>query len=517
MSIRKTIVGLCCLGAVVLGSTAGSFLENPISARSMAMGNVGAALQDGSGIYINPALIKTLDGQHNYQIMQGQFLTDVNYFAFNYAQPTTPLLGLGFGFSFLNNGIEGLEATTYDLETGTAEYTGDTFGYTGRAYVLTTGQKLFQDLYWGANIKFIQENLYEQNSSGAGVDIGLLWQKSKWQIGISALNIVQPEMTWNEGWVETLNTRIIFGLAYKILQHSTVYTDIEQNGERPVYYSLGTELNLFNSVALRGGWNPDQISAGTGLHWKGFGIDYAYIMSSDQAVGASHFISLVYILGNNKDLDRLAEEERNRQQMRAAIEAEKQRKELEVFDDWTKAFEPPAAAATTKQEKAPEPVVDDWMSVFGTPANTAPVVETKPAPAPAPAPVPIVTAVPENVDSIPTRNRETFTFPVHDYQITLMASRYYYQNNRLQVSIYMDNTGNQPLDIKATFKIVDSHDRLVHEETIEQALGVDSTEVARINYTKPLPDGVYSLEFSSSSTGGVVNYKKETFIKNSNQ
>jgi len=114
---------------------------------------------------------------------------------------------------------------------------------------------------------------------------------------LSVINAVPPQLTWTEGWTETPETKALPEFAYKILQNWTAYTDIEKSGERPVYYGLGTEVSLFNTVALRGGWNPDQFSAGAGIYWNGFNINYAYVINSDNVINNSHFISLAYIFG----------------------------------------------------------------------------------------------------------------------------------------------------------------------------------------------------------------------------
>jgi hypothetical protein len=532
---KKTIFILACLGTLGFGSTAGSFLENPISARAMALGNAGAALNDSSAAYLNPAAIKLSKAGQSYQAMQGKVLNEVNYFAFNYGLANSSFFDLGLSFSFLNSGVEGIQAATYDTNTGTAAYTGEEFGYSGQAYVLTVGGRLFQDLYLGANLKAVQENLYEQTCGGAGLDLGLIWQKGKFTLGLSLINLVAPDLKWSEGWQESLNQKVLFSLVYQILRNWTVYSDITQDGERPVYFGVGTEVSLFDIVALRAGWNPDQLSAGTGINFKGFAIDYAFLISSEADAGSSQYSSIAYLLDTNKDLERLSAEERRRKQMQDMIEAEKQRKEIQPVEDWTAVLEQPAHTDDLfSAPAAAQPVIEDWTSLFDEPANI-----DLPAEAPAEIPAEITeepevfvpeppAAEPLEIISAPAAALieptaapvEIIELPVeavYDYQIALMASRYFYQSNRLQTSIYLDNLGNQPLTINAVFKIIDSRDRIIYENNeIEQIIPVEATEVIRLNYTEPMPDGVYSLEFSATSATGTL-HKKENFIKNSDQ
>ncbi|MDR2431942.1 MAG: conjugal transfer protein TraF [Candidatus Margulisbacteria bacterium] len=539
MRLKNIIFSLVCLGAFSFGSTAGSFLENAISARAMALGNAGAALDDSSAAYLNPAAIKLSRAGQTYQAMQGKVLNEINYFAFNYGLTNSAFFDLGLGFSFLNSGVEGIQAATYDNNTGTAAYTGEEFGYSGQAYIFTLGRSMFQDLYLGANLKAVRENLYEQTSSGAGLDLGLIWQKGKFTLGLSLINLIAPNLSWSEGWRESLNPKALFSLAYQVLRNWTVYSDITQDGERPVYFGLGTEITLFDTVALRAGWNPDQLSAGTGFNFKGLAIDYAFLISSEADVGSSQYISIAYLLDTNKELDRLSAEERRRKQMQDMIEAEKQRKEIQPVEDWTTALEQPAQIDDIfAASSAAQPVIEDWTSLFDEPTSTILPVEIarpaeimlEPTPdaeiftseSPAAEPLEIISApaaalIELEPTAAPVEFAELPVEAVYDYQIALMASRYFYQSNRLQTSVYLDNLGNQPLTINATFKIVDSRGKTIYENnSIEQIIPVEATEVIRLNYTEPMSDGVYSLEFNATSTKGTL-YKKENFIKNSDQ
>ncbi|MDR1997707.1 MAG: conjugal transfer protein TraF [Candidatus Margulisbacteria bacterium] len=534
MSLQRTILSALCLGALALGSTAGSFLENPISVRSLAMGRVGAALAEGSAAYLNPGLIKLQEAQ-SYQIMQGQVLSEVNYFAFNYALNHGPFFDLGLGFSFLNSGVDGIQETTYDHGTGTAAYTGNEFGYAGRAYVFTTGLQALKNLYVGANLKVIQEIMHEQNSSGVGLDLGAVWQKDKLTLGLSILNLVQPQVTWSEGWTENLNTRVLIGLAYKILTNWTIYSDIEQNGERPVYYGLGTEFSLFDIVALRGGWNPDQFTLGTGLRWKNFSIDYAYLLNEDQSIGASHFIAIAYLLDNTQELSRLEQEERARQKLLDAIEAEKQRQELEltaspaaVTPDVTTPDAASAEIVTVSAEIHPLPVQKELFMETVTldrssPENAVldpvePVLTTlktvSAATVNAAGETQIIQEIIEDEEVSVNIGDDTGETAGQDYEISMVSARYYYQSGRLQSNIYLDNTGSQPTEVHVDFRLLNSaNEVLLEERNITANINAQKTKVLRIPYDAPLPAGVYYLEAASRSPV-VSKYQKEQFVKN---
>jgi hypothetical protein len=515
----KKILFSLLLGTWAFSSTAGSFLDNPISARALGLGGYGSALQEGSAAYLNPAVIKTQNNQ-SYQLTQGKLLDEVNYTAFNYSIGNIAFLDLGLGFSFLNAGLDGLQETTYDNDTGTAAYTGQTFGYTGRAYVLTAGLKVLDNLALGLNFKTVQENLYNQSSLGSGLDIGLLWHTPKLSVGLSLLNIVPPKLVWTEGAEEELNTRLIAGAAYEILNGWKIYADAEQSGSRPFYYGVGTEYLLFNIAALRAGYNPDQISIGTGVSLFNFNLDYAYLMKhADSDAGATHFISVAYSIENKKEMDNIASADRNRKKMDEAIEAEKLNKELSA----QKRLEENNPEETAEIEPLPVKDKEEIIETAAVPqAEAAKLDPIKPVATPQKA-VKITT---KNAKTVIKRNRsaklknavtvnitEESASALYDYRIALVTARYHEQTGRLQSNVYLDNTGNQPLAVRTTFRLLDSGNKALWEnKNRATSINAGSTEVLRLSAEKELPAGTYYLEITSSSPE-LSKYQKELYIK----
>jgi hypothetical protein len=518
MKTLKKILCSLLLCAAVFGSTAGSFLDNPISARALGLGGCSAALLEGSAAYLNPAVIKTQNNQ-SYQLTQGKLLDEVNYTAFNYSIGNIAFLDLGLGFSFLNAGLDGLQETTYDNDTGTAAYTGQTFGYSGRAYVLTAGLKVLDNLALGLNFKTVQESLHEQSGFGSGLDVGLLWHTPKFSAGLSLLNIVPPKLVWTQGSEEALNTRLIAGAAYEILDGWKIYVDAEQSGSRPFYYGAGTEYILFNIAALRAGYNPDQLSLGTGVNLFNFNLDYAYLMKhADSDAGATHFISVAYRIENKKEMDNIASADRGRKNMAEAIEAEKLNKELSA----QKRLEENNPEETAEIEPLP---VKDKEEIIETaavpPAEVAKLDPIKPIATPKKA-VKITT---KNAKAVAKRNRsakrrstvtvnitEDSAKDLQDYRIALVTARYQ-ESGKLQVNIYLDNTGNQPLSVRTNFRLLDSNNKALWEtKNRELSIKAGSTEVLRLTADKELPAGAYYLEITSRSPE-LRKYQKEQYIK----
>ncbi|GBR72628.1 hypothetical protein NO1_0133 [Candidatus Termititenax aidoneus] len=515
----KKILFSLLLGAWVFGSTAGSFLDNPISARSLGLGNCGVALTEGSAAYLNPAVIKTQNSQ-SYQLTQGKLLDEVNYTAFNYSIGNIAFLDLGLGFSFLNAGVDGLQEATYDNNTGTAAYTGQTFGYSGRAYVLTAGLKIMDNLALGLNFKTVQENLYEQNSLGSGLDVGLLWHTPKFSLGLSLLNALPPKLAWTQGAEEELNTRLIAGAAYEILNGWKIFADVEQNGSRPLYYSVGTEYVFFNIAALRAGYNPDQISVGTGVSLFNFNLDYAYIMKqADTDTGATHFISVAYRIENKKEMDNIASADRSRKRMEEAIEAEKLDKEL----DAQKRLEENNPEETAEIEPLPVQNKEEIIEIAAVPQAEAAKLDPVAPISTAQKAVKITT---QNAKAVVKRNRtaklknvvtvnivEESSGSVSDYRIALVTARYHEQTGRLQSNVYLDNTGNQPLSVRTTFRLLNHNNKVLWENKGRTtSINAGSTEVLRLTAEKELPAGTYYLEATSSSPE-MSKYQKELYIK----
>ena len=329
-----------------------------------------------------------------------------------------------------------------------------------------------------------------------------------------------PKLVWTEGAEEELNTRLIAGAAYEILNGWKIYADAEQSGSRPFYYGVGTEYVLFNIAALRAGYNPGQISVGTGVSLFNFNLDYAYIMKhADSDAGATHFISVAYSIENKKELNNIASAERNRKKMDEAIEAEKLNKELSA----QKRLEENNPEETAEIEPLPVKDKEEIIETAVVPqAEAAKLDPIKPIATPKKS-VKITT---KNVKAVVKRNRsaklknavtvnitEESSSAVYDYRIALVTARYHEQTGRLQSNVYLDNTGNQPLAVRTTFRLLDSNNKPLWEnKNRATSLNAGSTEVLRLSTEKELPSGTYYLEITSSSPE-LSKYQKETYIK----
>lgn len=164
--VHRILILIIIILNIALGSsTAGSFAENPISVKSLALGGCSATLLDSSAAYKNPAVIKVLD-QHAINTMHGRLFNEVNYLNLSYVRPELTALKFGFGFSFLNNSLSGIEETTYDSSTGEANYTGKNLSYSASAYVFSFSQNFSDNLFYGTNLKIYQESLAEKAALG---------------------------------------------------------------------------------------------------------------------------------------------------------------------------------------------------------------------------------------------------------------------------------------------------------------------------------------------------------------
>ncbi|GBR76172.1 hypothetical protein NO2_0768 [Candidatus Termititenax persephonae] len=478
-------------------------MDNNLSARSLALGNVGVALLDASSAYLNPAIIKTQNHQ-TYQLTSAKVLDEVNYLAFTCSLGNTSFFDLGLGLSFLSSGVEDIQGTTYDEESGTAERT-ERFGYSGKAYILTTGYQITDTIFLGANLKSIQETLYHDSGSGLGLDVGLLWRPGSLAIGLSALNAVAPKLNWSTGWSEELNMRILGGISWQMLDNLGFYSQFESNGGLS-YYGAGAEFVLFKMVALRAGYNPDHISIGTGLDTGSFTLDYAYLLNSDQEAGSSHYISFAYLFYGSQSRRSEDQGDRSKQKMQDAIKAEKERQSEE-----TQTARVETAKTTLEKTAEIKPLPVQGGVVIETAVIDTANVTLDPAD-------PIIIKLEETVDGtlLPTtmvnivegdRNN------VFDYQISLITARYSEQNKRLQVSIYLDNIGNQPITVSANFRLLNAAGAVLQEsKDLQTQLPIKDTRILRLPYDINLPSGTYYLEISSTAQG-ITRYQKDEYVK----
>lgn len=157
-------------GVSKVGTTAAAFLEIPVGARALGMGNayVASAL-DVSGIYWNPAGIA--------RISSGQILVQhSNWLAgttFDYAAVAIPLGDLGtVGTSVTAFNSGDMQVRNENFPDGTGIY----FNASDVAISVSYARPLTDRFSIGFNAKYIQQSIWHESAAGFAIDIGTIFQ-----------------------------------------------------------------------------------------------------------------------------------------------------------------------------------------------------------------------------------------------------------------------------------------------------------------------------------------------------
>ncbi|MDC0977683.1 hypothetical protein OAR19_00330 [bacterium] len=487
-------------------STAGSFLDNPISAKSLALGNCSTALIDTSAAYKNPAVIKYFNKQA-FNSMQGSLLNDVNYFNLTYLRPEfSKDYKFGLGFTLLNSSVEGIKEATYDSASGSAEYTGNQLSYHGRSFVFSFSEIFKNKYFLGLNLKIIQESMAGSSSMGTGLDFGFLYSvNDRILLGITAINLVKPELKWATGASDQTNSRFSIGLAYDLKKNITLFSDIEKIENQNSRFLWGIEYKPITLFAFRAGYSSDKLTLGTGFSYKNFSVDYAYVDHQDKQLGNNQYISATIIFEPPKDIEDIEKELAAKNILSAAVLEEQLKKELadKIASDNIEDY--------AEIEPLPLPPTDSILEELIT--DNEIVSDNIPSINPEEEIIPVE----ENVsgDEIVIDLIEEYTEPVYDYTIILMSARYFEETNKLLCKVFVDNTGNQDDTITANFNIYNGKSDLIKSFNAQNTnLSNEETKVFyfTLPFEQQLGKGNYYIETEIESLS-VTKTQKEKYIK----
>ena len=252
------LLGVCPLAAQSgKGGQAGAFLRNGVSARALAMGGAFTALADDpSAGYWNPAGLGLLQSPEligTYSILS----MDRSYNYLSFGMPVGERAGFGFGW--INFGVDGIEGR--DL-AGTV--TG-TLTNSESAFSLGFGYAVRPDLRVGVGIKYLQHSLADYQSTGYGLDAGVLYQpKPK-----IALGLTLQDLSTGVSWDTASELDESYPLVYRLggcvtpFSHPTRFTlDYAgvQNGGGEV--RMGVESELSDYFGLRAGYDGSRLVGG---------------------------------------------------------------------------------------------------------------------------------------------------------------------------------------------------------------------------------------------------------------
>ena len=260
-----------------VATTAASFLDIGIGARSLSMGGAFVAIADDpTALYWNPAGIVSIKSPmaHFYH---SPWIADVQ---FNHSAVVVPLdRSSSFGFFITSVTMDEMQVRTVKSPQGTGEY----FSVSNVALAGSYARRLTDRFSFGVNMKFIQEKIWHMNAGGLAVDLGSLFvtKNSGLRIGMSVSNFggkismdgydtevdydIDETMYGNNDKIDaSLNSMdwplpLVFraGVSKDVVQSDihklTLAADAIHPNNNVEYINLGFEYILRNMISIRGG------------------------------------------------------------------------------------------------------------------------------------------------------------------------------------------------------------------------------------------------------------------------
>ena len=276
------------------GTRAMTFLKIGVGAKAMGMGESQvAATDDLYASYWNPAGLARLQ-KPQLALMHNEWFAGINHEFVGVALPLGNVGTLGASASFLSFGElqgrdrEGNETTIfrpYDL-----------------ALIFSYARRFGSSLAFGANAKFLREQIADETGTGIAFDLGGLYTFTDMplSLGFNAQH-VGPRVKFIE---EAFGLPVTFrvGAAYRLWDDALVLTsDIIRPSDNDIAIGVGAGYTIGNILQLRTGYNykiggndlgaVSGLTGGFGLTLRQFQIDYALVPFG--VLGLTHRFSLV--------------------------------------------------------------------------------------------------------------------------------------------------------------------------------------------------------------------------------
>jgi hypothetical protein len=274
--------------------------------RALGMGGAFVATtDDASAMFWNPAGL----GHVSRMELQAAQTGDLSFGASEvYASFAIPSWRWGaLGMSFRRFGVGGIESR--DERNAVA---GDDLSDEEIEMALGYGRRVAQFWSVGAAVKLQKQSLAGFSATGLGLDLGLTvepfraagvvapWAEG-WTLAFAVRNAVEPAIRLD---VENVTdpTSIRTGLAYSVplwaFDQMVAELDVEKPHDAGARIRIGAEYGYRGAAAVRVGMRNGLLTAGTGLHWHHYSVDYAY---EDAPLAATHRVGITVPFGVSVD------------------------------------------------------------------------------------------------------------------------------------------------------------------------------------------------------------------------
>ena len=276
------------------GTRAMTFLKIGVGAEAIGMGESQvAATDDLYASYWNPAGLAKLQ-KPQLALMHNEWFARINHEFVGVALPVGSIGTLGLSSSFLSFGdLQGRDSEGNETAI---------FRPYALAVILSYARNVNSAIAFGANAKFLREQIADETGTGIAFDFGVLYTFSQMplSLGFNAQHL-GPRVTFIE---EAFGLPVTFrlGVAYRLLNAALALTgDIIRPSDNDIAIAVGAGWTIANILQLRTGYNYQiggndlgaisGLTGGFGLTLRRFQVDYALVPFG--VLGLTHRFSLV--------------------------------------------------------------------------------------------------------------------------------------------------------------------------------------------------------------------------------
>jgi len=311
----------------------GSFLEIPVGAEALGMGDAFVSLaDDGTAFHYNPAgtaLIDTKILSMMYSAQYGSLFSPLsNFFFLGYAQK---LQDLSVSVNWVRLSVDDIpsepDLTVYDspAQRELLVKSGQSYGSFSSADdgIYLNISRMFNfdiDFGWllaklpvqlpiGINFKIIHRLLDGRAASGVGLDGGFMLRlplgviggqgyQDMFSFGMNFRDVTTTRIAWDTQTNETIPRTLVWGVSYSApinpLSGNVVFT--VNRDSRYGDFLIGGEYVYQNLLSLRVGSDASNITAGAGIRLDFMRVDYAFLaqdLGNVNRVSASFYLDKI--------------------------------------------------------------------------------------------------------------------------------------------------------------------------------------------------------------------------------
>mgnify|MGYP006300360453 CR=1 FL=1 len=275
-----------------IGTTGYVFLELPVTARYVGMGETGISMPNASaeGLFWNPALIPLGGKKAGLAVSHADWYVETTLQAFGLIYDI-PLFGT-LGLQAVNFDFGEIQKTINPTASQTGSYI-DLGTYTAGAYAigLSYARSLTNKFSFGTTLKYVRETIDIYNSDNVIADIGFMYFT-----GFKSLRIAAFLQNFGlESKYETekfkMPQQLKMGISAEVFGNTesanrlTLLAEALHPNDANERIHLGMEALLYHSVILRAGYkfgyDEENLCAGAGLRFDFAGnslrFDFAYM------------------------------------------------------------------------------------------------------------------------------------------------------------------------------------------------------------------------------------------------